>query len=296
MSVTQIIEPDVFEAPGVDEAPALRIAGQGPPVVFVHGWGATPRVYKRCLTRLAERGHRLITPTLPGFGGTPDLPPEERSIAGYAAWLGRYLDDAGISEPVVLVGHSFGGGISIQAAHDLPGRVARLVLVNSVGGGQWSPDGSGVHPIDERPIWDWGASALGEALPFKTMAQTATSLVAGFIPNVLRDPGATWRTAHLARRADLRRELAVLADRGLPVTLLWGRGDRVIPAASFHSIRKALRNPQVLMVKGGHGWLIHDSATFADSIRGILHADSVADRRNKRSTTKQSKLSIAGLT
>ncbi|WP_072688311.1 alpha/beta fold hydrolase [Rhodococcus marinonascens] len=272
MSLIQNFEPEIFENPVVEEAPALSIAGQGPPVVFLHGWGVTPRVYNRSLTMLAQHGHRVITPTLPGFGGTPDHPPEARSLAGYAAWLGRYLDVAGINEPVTLVGHSLGGGIAIQAAHDLRERIARLVLVNSVGGGEWSPDGWGIRPIGERPLWDWGASALREALPIQLIAHTAASVITGFIPNTLRDPGAIWRTAHLARRADLRHELGVLADRGLPVTLLWGRGDRLIPAASFHSLRRALRNPPVLMVKGGHGWLIHDSTTFADTMRRALRA------------------------
>ncbi|MEV0948171.1 alpha/beta fold hydrolase [Rhodococcus sp. NPDC049939] len=294
MSVIQEIEPEIFENAHIEEVPALSVAGQGQPVVFLHGWGVTPRVYNRSLSLLARQGHRIITPTLPGFGGTPDHPPEARSLAGYAAWLGRYLDEEGIDEPVTLVGHSFGGGIAIQAAHDLGDRVARLVLVNSVGGGQWSPDGWGVHPIDDRPLWDWGASALGEALPLRMIAHTTASLVNGFIPNVLRDPGATWRTAHLARRADLRRELRELSDRGLPVTLLWGRGDRVIPAASFHSIRRALRNPRVLMVKGGHGWLIHDSATFADSMSKALGTDSAVATRKHWSTATTPTLSTAG--
>ncbi|WP_029539416.1 MULTISPECIES: alpha/beta fold hydrolase [unclassified Rhodococcus (in: high G+C Gram-positive bacteria)] len=270
VSLIQNSEPEISGVPAGADAATLTVVGRGSPVVFLHGWGLTPRVYGRSLSMLAQHGHRVLTPTLPGFGGTPDHPPEARTFAGYAAWLGRFLDEAGISEPITLIGHSFGGGVAIQAAHDLPERVARLVLVNSVGGGAWSSDGWGIRPIGERPLWDWGASALGEALSIRTIAHTAASLVNGFLPNTLRDPGAVWRTAHLARRADLRHELGVLADRGLPVSLVWGRGDRTIPLASFESMRKALRNPPVLTVTGGHGWLIHDPTTFADTLRRAL--------------------------
>ncbi|MDV7086314.1 alpha/beta fold hydrolase [Rhodococcus opacus] len=272
VSLIQNSEPEIFGEPADADAATLTVVGRGSPVVFLHGWGLTPRVYGRSLSMLAQQGHRVVTPTLPGFGGTPDHPPEARTFAGYAAWLGRFLDEAGISEPVTLVGHSFGGGVAIQAAHDLPERVARLVLVNSVGGGAWSSDGWGIRPIGERPLWDWGASALGEALSIRTIAHTTASLVNGFLPNTLRDPGAVWRTAHLARRADLRHELGVLADRGLPVSLVWGRGDRTIPLASFESMRKALRNPTVLTVTGGHGWLIHDPTSFADAVRRALRS------------------------
>ncbi|MBV6757731.1 alpha/beta fold hydrolase [Rhodococcus opacus] len=271
VSLTQNSEPEIFGEPAAADATTLTVVGAGAPVVFLHGWGLTPQVYGRSLATLAQQGHRIVTPTLPGFGGTPDHAPEDRTFAGYAAWLGRFLDDAGISEPVTLVGHSFGGGVAIQAAHDLPERVARLVLVNSVGGGAWSSDGWHTRPIGERPLWDWGASMLGEALSIRSIAHTTASLVNGFLPNTVRDPGAVWRTAHLARRADLRRELGVLADRGLPVSLVWGRGDRMIPLASFESLRHALRNPPVHTVTGGHGWLIHDHAAFADAVRRALH-------------------------
>lgn len=272
VSLTQNSEPEIFGEPAVADVTTLTVVGAGAPVVFLHGWGLTPQVYGRSLATLAQQGHRIVTPTLPGFGGTPDHAPEDRTFAGYAAWLGRFLDDAGISEPVTLVGHSFGGGVAIQAAHDLPERVARLVLVNSVGGGAWSSDGWHTRPIGERPLWDWGASMLGEALSIRSIAHTTASLVNGFLPNTVRDPGAVWRTAHLARRADLRRELGVLADRGLPVSLVWGRGDRMIPLASFESLRHALRNPPVHTVTGGHGWLIHDHAAFADAVRRALRS------------------------
>nr|WP_235214690.1 alpha/beta fold hydrolase [Rhodococcus opacus] len=189
MSLIQNSEPEIFGEPAGADAAPLTVVGRGSPVVFLHGWGLTPRVYGHSLSMLAQQGHRVVTPTLPGFGGTPDHPPEARTFAGYAAWLGRFLDDAGISEPVTLVGHSFGGGVAIQTAHDLPERVARLVLVNSVGGGAWSSDGWGIRPIGERPLWDWGASALGEALSIRTIAHTTASLVNGFLPNTLRDPG-----------------------------------------------------------------------------------------------------------
>src|ERR1035438_2033361 len=61
-------------------------AGEGPPVLFLHGWGLDHKVYKRALSRLAAAGVHVLAPAMPGFGGTPSLPRESTSLTGYADW------------------------------------------------------------------------------------------------------------------------------------------------------------------------------------------------------------------
>src|SRR5215218_7796952 len=108
-------------------------AGEGLPVLFLHGWGLGQHSYKRALKRLVQLGCRVFAPALPGFGGTAELPKDEFSLVGYAAWVERFLQAVEVDEPVFLMGHSFGGGVAIQFAHDHTKRVRTLVLVNSVG-------------------------------------------------------------------------------------------------------------------------------------------------------------------
>lgn len=199
--------------------------GQGPPIVFLHGWGLTPDTYRRALLRLAHNGVRVCAPTLPGCGSDP-LPLCERTFRGYARWLRRFLESTETTEPVTVVGHAFGGGVAIQAAHDLPERTARVVLVNSIGG-RFCP------------------------------------------PGATRGPNTI-----LGRTADLTSELADLADRRTPVSVLWGRGDRVISPLSFVSLRKALHNPLVFTVAGSHGWLIDDPFSFGYAMKTVLETSS----------------------
>ncbi|KXF55543.1 hydrolase [Rhodococcus sp. SC4] len=251
-----------------ERAESFGVLGRGAPLVFLHGWELTPRIYRHALARLA-RNFRVHAPVIPGFAGVPDRPPDERTLRGCSTWLGQFLNAAGIG-PVTLVGHSLGGAIAIQAAHDLPDQISRLVLVNSVGGGSCSGDSGEARSIRDRPLWEWGAAALGEALSISVLAPTPTTL-----PNATRnwfcDPGAAWRTAHIARTADLTPELHQLAQRGLPVSLLWGRGDRLIPRASFESLRDSLGTPPVFTVAGGHGWLITDPKYFGNAMRTVLN-------------------------
>src|SRR3954454_1387104 len=99
------------------------VAGDGIPVLFLHGWGLGQHTYKRVLKRLVHLGCPVFAPAMPGFGGTADLPEPHLSFAGYAPWVDEFLRSVNVTEPVFLVGHSFGGGVAIKLAHDHPERV-----------------------------------------------------------------------------------------------------------------------------------------------------------------------------
>jgi pimeloyl-ACP methyl ester carboxylesterase len=247
------------------------VAGEGPPVLFLHGWGLNHRSYRHALRRLARSGVRVYAPAMPGFGGTSQLPDEEFSLVGYADWVGRFLDALEIRGKVVVVGHSFGGGVAIQFAHDATRRVSRLVLVNSIGGSAWTPDRHGrARHMRERPLWDWGIHLPAEAFSLREATRIAPVIAADAIPNALRQPWAIWRVGRLARGADLTGELADLRKRRLPVVILWGRNDSVLPAACLESMRAALGNPDVRTVDGSHGWLLTSPGRFAEELTNIL--------------------------
>lgn len=100
-------------------------AGTGPPVVLLHGLGATNASMLPTLVELA-RDHRVLAPDLPGFGDSAK-PPAAYDPAFFAQWLEAFLDALGI-ERAVIVGNSMGGRIAIEAALCLPERVDRIVL------------------------------------------------------------------------------------------------------------------------------------------------------------------------
>src|SRR5207253_8298731 len=96
----------------VRDRPALYgVAGDGIPLLFLHGWGLAHHAYKRPLKRLVQLGCRVFAPAQPGFGRTPDLPKGDMTLAGYAPWVHEFLASVGATEPVIVVGHSFGGGV-----------------------------------------------------------------------------------------------------------------------------------------------------------------------------------------
>ena len=247
------------------------VAGDGPPVVLLHGWGLTHHTYRRAIKALADQGFQVWAPSLPGFGGTAELPEDEFSLVGYARWVAAFLGLAAVSGPVTLIGHSFGGGVAIQTAHDNPDLVSRLVCVNSIGGSTWTENQGVVRSMAQRPLWDWGLHFQADLLPWRQATRVLPVILEDALPNLLRHPRALWRVGHLARTADLTVELAELKRRQLPVVVLWGKQDNVLPPACLISLCTALGDPELITVDGNHSWLLSDPRAFGEVMTNVIN-------------------------
>jgi pimeloyl-ACP methyl ester carboxylesterase len=270
----------VWKSTTVDGRPALYgVAGEGLPLVFVHGWGLGQHSYKRALKRLVHLGCRVYAPALPGFGGSAELPGDRFTVPGYADWLDGFLDAVGIGpeEKVFLVGHSFGGGVSIQFAHDHTERVRTLVLINSVGGSSWTAAGpkGAAKSMAQRPLWDWGIHFPSDILPIPQLTRVLPVILEDALPNLVRNPRAMWKAANLARSADLTEQLEELRRRALPVVVLWGDKDRIIPRPSFDALCAAIGS-QGEVVDGNHSWLLADPDSFGEVMTNIVAVANVA--------------------
>lgn len=241
----------------------------GRPVVLVHGWALGQRSFRPAMQRLAALGHRVFAPSLPGFGGTPGLARRSFSLDGYAAWLVGFLDAMDLTGPVVVVGHSFGGAVSIRLASDAADRVRSLVLVNAVGGAAWRTRGKHERTLADRPLWDWGLSFPTELLPLRAVPRVVPTVISDAVPNLVRNPWGAWRVAELTRGIDLGPELRALRASGLPVTVVWGRSDRIVPRASFEAMCEAL-GTEGIEVDGTHAWLIAEPDAFATVVAEVI--------------------------
>jgi pimeloyl-ACP methyl ester carboxylesterase len=250
-------------------------AGEGLPVLFLHGWGLGQHSYKRALNRLVKLGCRVFAPALPGFGGTAELPKADFSLAGYARWVDLFLEAVGVDEPVFLMGHSFGGGVAIQFAHDNRKRVRTLVLVNSVGGSTWRAGDTALRSMAQRPLWDWGLHFRRDILPLRQVTRVLPVVLEDALSNLIRNPWNLWRVGNLARQVDLTAELEELKRRRVPVVVLWGEDDRIIPKASFDALCAAI-GAQGEVVAGNHSWLLADPDSFGEVITNVLEVAKLA--------------------
>jgi pimeloyl-ACP methyl ester carboxylesterase len=273
-------------------------AGDGPPVVFIHGWGLSARSYARALPLIAASGHRVVAPALPGFGRSDPLA-GEYTFEKLANWVDTLLDHLAVEEPAAFVGHSFGGGVATATAWHHRDRARSLTLVNSIGGSVWKDELSGPSSLADRPLWDWGLhlpadfrpSRLSGRGPWSTSRRVLPVVVRDVVTNALTNPGAVWRAADLARRADLREELTELAERGLPVAIVWGAEDTVVPEATFLAMCEASGATGDIIEDAGHSWLLMDPEGFGEVVtNSIAVRDTVSERTPRGTDVRTSRL------
>src|ERR1044072_2138370 len=107
-----------------------RIAGDGPPVVLIHGMVNSSRHWENVALQLADR-YTVVAPDLLGHGDSASVR-GDYSLGAHACSIRDLLTTSGIDRTTV-VGHSLGGGIAMQFFYQFPQRVERLGLISSGG-------------------------------------------------------------------------------------------------------------------------------------------------------------------
>jgi pimeloyl-ACP methyl ester carboxylesterase len=108
----------------------LAEAGEGPPVLLLHGFPDSWRLWRHQIPALAEAGHQVIAPDLRGFGQT-DRPTgvEHYKLRALVDDVVCLLDVLDVDRAAV-VGHDWGAGLAWAVARFVPDRVSRLVVVS----------------------------------------------------------------------------------------------------------------------------------------------------------------------
>jgi pyruvate dehydrogenase E2 component (dihydrolipoamide acetyltransferase) len=222
--------------------------GGGIPVLLVHGFGADLNTWMFTQPALAA-GRRALALDLPGHGGSA-----KDVGAGDAESLTDAVEGAitglGI-ERVHLVGHSMGGAIAVLAALRRPERVATLTLI--------APAGLGAE-INASFIDGFvRASRRRDATEVLGLLVDDPDLVSrSMVEDVLRYKRLDGVTAALTKIAEAwfgrgRQSLDLttrIAELTMPVQLVWGRNDRIIPVA--HAEALAARLPVHILAAAGH--------------------------------------------
>jgi 3-oxoadipate enol-lactonase len=109
-----------------------ELRGEGTPLVFVHGLGGSRNVWNAQLAAFSVN-YRVLTFDLPGAGQS-DPDPAGYSIPRWAAQIDALTRALGITDRIVLVGHSMATVTAVKFALDYPDRVAALVLAGMLAG------------------------------------------------------------------------------------------------------------------------------------------------------------------
>ncbi|WP_040320192.1 alpha/beta fold hydrolase [Aeromicrobium marinum] len=237
---------------------AYRTAGTGPALLLVHGLACDSSTWDEVIAPLAEH-FTVIAPDLLGHGES-DKPDADYSLGGYANAMRDLLTILGVDK-VTVIGHSFGGGVAMQFAYQFPERTERVVLVSTGGLGRE------VTPMIRMLTLPGSGTmlAVATAKPWRPFVRTGLRALAGTGWSVTRDLGEVARIYDAmaepgARNAirrltgnvlDWRGQFVTMTDRTylaqlMPVLVVWGRQDQVIPVAhAAHAASHSLSDVRV---------------------------------------------------
>lgn len=108
---------------------AYRRAGQGPPIILLHGLGETSRVFWRGLFSRLQSHYTLLALDIPGFGES-EKPPGGYTPAAGAEVVAGLLEHLNLEKPVLL-GHSLGGIIATRFAIRYPADLSHLIIYST---------------------------------------------------------------------------------------------------------------------------------------------------------------------
>lgn len=124
----------MLKAPGAGRVfySAENLEGERGTVVCLHGLPGSVRDFRYLAPYLVAQGFGVVRIDLPGFGQTPQHVWPLHDMKSRASFVCAFVKAVGIKNPILL-GHSFGGGLALLAAHFLGADAAGVVLVNSIG-------------------------------------------------------------------------------------------------------------------------------------------------------------------
>jgi pimeloyl-ACP methyl ester carboxylesterase len=262
-------------------------AGQGDPVILLHGFADSLATWRYTVPLLARR-HQVIAADLPGFGRSH--PSTHRPLLDwYAHWAEELIAAVAPRGRAALVGNSLGGAVALDTALRTPLRVSRLVLVGCAGLGDgvplWWKLVTTQLPL-LPPLLSPAAAALPRAVVARVVAEVYSTLVFHRPGQVdaqcLRDFAAHYRTpAELRRLFDLGHDIVRELSSGrlireanrlrVPTLLVWGRHDRLVPAAHGTALQRVLPQSQLYLVDDcGHCPQLERPAEFGEALERFL--------------------------
>lgn len=279
---------ELIEVNGAD-VHVLRQGDTGSVVVMIHGASANAREFSWSLAPRLAKTHRVMMVDRPGHGHSERLNDADM-LAVQAAQVAGALQALAPGEKAVIVGHSFGGAVSLRLALDHAELVDSLVLLAPVshdwgGGGEAWYNSYASHPVI--------GPAFTQLVPIVGPTQVRNGITNVFSPNSAPDGyfdksgiGLLFRPSNFAANAkdvnNLRAELAAQQTRyeeiQVPVVVYSGALDTVIsPQLHVGKLKRQVDGLELVkLADGGHMPHHAFGADIADTVRRLTTAATLS--------------------
>lgn len=229
-------------------------------IVILHGWGLHGGVYGELKKLLEKEGFKVFIPDLPGFGKEP-LRSQTMMFDDYVSFVDEFLKSKKIVKPII-VGHSFGGRVALKYAFKYPERVNKLVLAGT--------------PVIRSRVFKRKISrifSIAGGQLFRFLPKTTKD----FLRKLLYSLVGEWdyyKAGPLKQvfKNIISEDLVSYAKNvKIPVLLVWGENDRVVPVSDMKKIVKIIPHATFLIVKdAGHKLPYEKPEAFVKAIKQFL--------------------------
>lgn len=258
-------------------------AGDGPPLVLLHGSGPGVtgwRNFRGNLDVFAEH-FRCIVLEFPGFGVSDEF--GGHPMLDAQAALPAFLDALGL-DVVDIIGNSMGGGVGINFAITAPDRLRRLVTIGGIGRNIFSPGpGEGIRLLQEfteeptrQRLVDWlNAMVFDPAMVTEELIEERWELASD--PETLASARRMYskevfrQYEKFAATSDVPQQWALMHKVQAPTLVTWGRDDRVSPLDMALIPMRTIPNAELHVFPNcGHWVMIEAKAAFESAVLSFL--------------------------
>ena len=250
-----------------------------PAIVLLHGSNADLHTWDAWAKDLS-RDYRVVRFDQIGHGLTGASPSGDYTPAAYIDEVGRVADTLGLGR-FVLAGNSMGGGIALGFALAHPERLDGLILLDAAGAPTMGkPRGNTGFTLARNPVGRW---LMQQITPRQVVAQSvrqtvtnqavATDATIDRYWELLRYPGNRAATAARFAMSRTPYDPAELGKLALPVLILWGENDPLIPVEAGRWFERAIPASKLVVYPGiGHIPMEEAAQASLGDLRGWLAA------------------------
>ncbi len=248
-----------------------REAGEGAPLVLLHGVGSNAGSWERQLS--AFPGYRVLAWNAPGYGPSSPLQPDAPDAGDYAQRLAEWLDALGVSR-INLVGHSLGCLVAARFAADFPQRVGSLTLASIAAGHARMAPEDRKRLLEGRvgDVAELGPRGMAEKRGPRLLGPKATSEQIRAVVEAMAsvDPQGYAQAARMLSGGDIIADLARLPD-SVPLQIVFGSADLITtPEANRRVAAHVLRAKVIEIPDAGHALSVDAAEAFNAAIAAHL--------------------------
>jgi len=226
-----------------------RVQGDGPPILFVHGFPLSGRLWDSVVAELRSR-YRCVVPDLRGHGESEATP--SVTMGGYADDLVRLLDVLDEHHPAVVVGMSMGGYVAFELCRRYPARVSALALTNTRAQADTAEAARGRRETAQRVLIE-GSSVVAEAMAGKLFGPDAPEELKQEWREIMAGTPPLGVAAALEAMASREASFDTLSGFQGPVLVVAGAEDGITPIEDAEAMCAAADHSRLVIIPGaGH--------------------------------------------